>query len=253
MATANGKCPLILVADKEKGSREAARRALEEEGFEVATAANGERALELAAKRTPDLVVLDATLPKADGIEVTKKLRKRKKTGETPIIVLSALTQREDVELGLDAGADEYIAKPVVADDLQSAVRSLLRAPSEPDDTDGQELPVPLVTDEDGDPAGPGGTILVAGTDEHVVELARYRLELGGYAVSTASSLETAAGIVGESVPDLCVVESDDGIDVEALAEALGEAASGEIPVVKLEGQLDPQELFTEVQAKLGH
>ena len=125
---------VVLIVDDEPQIRRALTTNLRARGFEVAEAATGEEALQVAAERKPDLVVLDLGLPGIDGIEVVHGLR-----GWTtvPIVVLSAREEEAAKVTALDAGADDYVTKPFGMDELLARVRAALRraAPAEEEPT----------------------------------------------------------------------------------------------------------------------
>ena len=102
----------------------ALRRSLGMEGYQVRLAADGETALEESQVFEPDAVILDLGLPKLDGIEVCRRLRKE---SDVPILVLTARDGLEDRVEGLDSGADDYLVKPFERDELLARVRALLR------------------------------------------------------------------------------------------------------------------------------
>ena len=81
------------------------------EGFEIVSADDGERALKAASKEKPDIILLDVLLPKLDGFEVLKELKKNEETKTAPVILLTNLSQRDDVEKGLALGAVDYLIK----------------------------------------------------------------------------------------------------------------------------------------------
>lgn len=117
---------LILVVDDDPAIRRALERALSVEGFGVALAENGTQALErLAFEPAPDLVLLDLGLPDVDGVQIVERLRAE--GNETPILVLTARQALTDRVAGLDAGADDYLAKPFELDELLARVRALTR------------------------------------------------------------------------------------------------------------------------------
>ncbi len=118
--------PLVLVADDDDDIRTLVAYRLEKAGYEVAQAADGEQALQLALERTPDLAVIDVMMPRLDGYELTRALRSHEATSRVPVILLTARTQEADVARGFEAGADDYIRKPFSPQELRSRVHAIL-------------------------------------------------------------------------------------------------------------------------------
>jgi DNA-binding response OmpR family regulator len=118
--------PVILVADDDEDILTLVSVRLELAGYEVIKARSGDEALRLATEQSPDLAVIDVMMPGLNGFEVTRELRRRKLTSQTPVILLTALAQESDVARGLAAGADDYVKKPFDAADLRARVRRLL-------------------------------------------------------------------------------------------------------------------------------
>jgi len=114
----------VLVVDDERQIAEIARDYLQHAGFAVITASDGADALELARTRQPDLVVLDLALPRVDGLDVARTLRRE---SNVPIIMLTARVEERDRLLGLELGADDYITKPFSPRELVARVRAVLR------------------------------------------------------------------------------------------------------------------------------
>ena len=115
----------LLVVEDEKKVAEFIRRGLDEEGYTVDVAGDGEEGLNLALSRGHDLVILDINLPKIEGLEVLRRLRQ---SGfSAPVLLLTVRATIEDKVLGLDTGADDYLAKPFAFDELIARVRALLR------------------------------------------------------------------------------------------------------------------------------
>ncbi len=114
----------ILVVDDEPMVREVVVAYLEREGFRVDEASTGGAALKHIQESPPDLVVLDVMLPEVDGFSVLTELRR---TGNIPVILLTARTDETDRVLGLELGADDYVAKPFSPRELVARVRSVLR------------------------------------------------------------------------------------------------------------------------------
>ncbi|WP_051406881.1 response regulator [Nocardia sp. CNY236] len=114
----------VLVVDDEQQIVRALRINLSVRGYEVVTAATGDAGLRAAADRTPDVVILDLGLPDMDGVEVLTRLRS---WTSAPVIVLSARTDSADKVEALDAGADDYVAKPFGMDELLARLRAAVR------------------------------------------------------------------------------------------------------------------------------
>lgn len=114
----------VLVIDDEEQIRRALRSVLTAHGYSVLLAATAEEAVRLAASAKPDLIVLDLTLPDADGVDLASELRA---WISAPILVLSVRSGDEDKIAALDAGADDYLTKPFSAGELVARVRALLR------------------------------------------------------------------------------------------------------------------------------
>lgn len=118
-----------MVVDDEPHIIELLKFNLEREGFKVLTAADGLDGLAKVREDLPDLIILDIMLPGLDGLEVLKRLRARPETANIPIIFLSARGEEVDRVLGLEMGADDYIAKPFSIRELVARVKARLRRP----------------------------------------------------------------------------------------------------------------------------
>jgi DNA-binding response OmpR family regulator len=118
--------PLVLVADDDPDILSLVTLRLELDGYEVIGAPDGERAVEEALERTPDLALIDVSMPKLDGYEVTERLRQHEPTSAIPIILLTAGVQDSDVARGIEAGADDYVKKPFSTADLRTRVQAAL-------------------------------------------------------------------------------------------------------------------------------
>ena len=114
----------ILIAEDEADIRNILKLYLESEGFEVVQAQDGEQARRMAQQEMPDLILLDVMIPKTDGFAVTQALRQY---SQVPILILSARSQDADKILGLNLGADDYIAKPFNALEVVARVKAHLR------------------------------------------------------------------------------------------------------------------------------
>jgi DNA-binding response OmpR family regulator len=118
--------PLILCADDDEDILALVSLRLERAGFDVVRATDGEEAIAAAHDRKPVLAILDVMMPKRTGYEVLAELRADPSFSELKVILLSARVQESDIERGIDAGADAYLAKPFKAPELVEKVEALL-------------------------------------------------------------------------------------------------------------------------------
>jgi DNA-binding response OmpR family regulator len=131
----------ILLVEDDPRIRQVLELALRDHGYDVRSASTGEEALEEVALRRPDVLLLDLMLPGIDGLEVCRRLRSQ--GGDLPIIAVTARSDSSDVVAGLEAGADDYVTKPVVASVLAARIRAVLRrVPAHPAETRVGDLEV---------------------------------------------------------------------------------------------------------------
>jgi DNA-binding response OmpR family regulator len=114
----------VLIVDDEAIVRDVLTRYLEQEGFRVDSAADGEEALELATRSRPDVVLLDLMLPKVDGLEVFRRIRAH---DDIPVVMITARGDEVDRVVGLELGADDYVAKPFSPREVVARIRAVLR------------------------------------------------------------------------------------------------------------------------------
>jgi DNA-binding response OmpR family regulator len=130
----------VLVVDDEANLRHTLSYALRQEGFEVLTAENGEDGLQAFRTTKPELVILDVMLPRLDGFEVCRRIRRE---SDVPILMLTARDTELDKVVGLEIGADDYLAKPFSMRELVARVRAMLRRArrvNEPEATEVVEI-----------------------------------------------------------------------------------------------------------------
>ena len=117
----------ILIVDDHEDNVELLRARLESWGFETESAGNGEQALQVVDRSPPDLILLDVMMPVIDGVEVARRIKGNANLPFIPIIMQTALDSTEDKVEGLEAGADDYITKPIDFAELRARLRSMLR------------------------------------------------------------------------------------------------------------------------------
>ena len=138
----------VLIAEDDRAVRESLARAMHLEGYEVATANDGAAALDSVRAESPDIAVLDVSMPAVDGLTVCRVLRSEGNT--LPILMLTARTEPSDRVAGLDAGADDYVTKPFDLGELFARLRALTRR-LRPDEQPGARLELgDLVIDPSG-------------------------------------------------------------------------------------------------------
>lgn len=151
----------ILIVDDDENICELLRLYLEKDGFDTIVANDGEQAVEFASKHSPDLILLDIMLPKLDGWQVCREIRK---TSDTPIIMLTAKGETFDKILGLELGADDYVSKPFDTKEVIARIKAVLRRSSENDK---------------------GSQISEVRYDKLRINLTNYELEVNGVKIDT--------------------------------------------------------------------
>lgn len=117
----------ILVVDDNEDSRELVKKILKKHGYEIIEATDGEEALAKAIAYRPDLILMDISIPKIDGYEVTRRLKSRVDFKDTPIIAFTAHAMRGDEEKALQAGCDGYISKPINVREFPEKIKLYLK------------------------------------------------------------------------------------------------------------------------------
>src|SRR5271165_1100941 len=119
--------PRILIVDDNENNRAILAARLGTQGYSTTEACDGAEALEAVRGEAPDLILLDVTMPRMDGLEACRRLKHDASLGFVPVILVTARSDSKDVIAGLEAGADEYLTKPVDQSALVARVRSMLR------------------------------------------------------------------------------------------------------------------------------
>jgi two-component system alkaline phosphatase synthesis response regulator PhoP len=190
--------PRILVVDDDREIVRLTRAYLEQSGYQVLVAYDGEAALHTIRRETPDLVILDLMLPDRHGYDVTRAVRGDTHLAAMPIIMLTARVEDQDKIVGLELGADDYVTKPFNPRELMARIRAVLRRAQ-------GELPAPKV-------------IRVG---DLCIDLDSYRIEVNGQAVSLTPTefglLRVLAENPGHAMTRLEMIEKGLGYSYEGL------------------------------------
>jgi DNA-binding response OmpR family regulator len=189
VGTASRTRKLVVLADDSALIHRHTVPILEEAGYDVVSAYDGAQALELIDERRPDLLITDVEMPRMDGYALCKAVKERDTPSPLPVIICSALGEAHDVERGFDAGADDYLVKPAVPDELLSRIRSLLS-------TSGLE-------------PGQRERILVADDSPAIRHLIADSLERQGFAVTACEDGQVALERLRASRFDMLITDYD--------------------------------------------
>ena len=214
--------PIVLVVDDEQDLVELITLNLERHRFSVAAAGDGNRALELARKIAPDLILLDLMLPGIEGTEVARRLRADPATEHIPIIMLTARTEETDVVVGLTMGADDYVTKPFSMKVLMARVKAVLRRrgvsrDAKPDESAGTLRAGPLSMDTERHEVSVDGRPVKLTLTEF--KLLRALVEARGRVLNRDRLMDKAMGT------DVFVTDRAIDVHVTSIRKKLGDAA----------------------------
>ncbi len=205
----------ILVVDDEADILEMLSYNLEKEGYDVVKASDGEEALRKARVEKPDMILLDIMMPKLDGIEACRKIRAIKGLESTYIVFLTARAEEYSELAGFEAGADDYISKPIRPRVLLSRLKALMRRKSGSDKSDVQVLKVhdlEIMKDE---------YIVKRGNEE--IALPRKEFDLLFFLASKPGKVFRREKLLEKVWGDVFVVDRTIDVHVRKLREKLGD------------------------------
>jgi two-component system cell cycle response regulator len=235
------RAPTILVVDDEALNVKLLAARLGSSGYRILKAYNGIEALKIIEAGMPDLILLDIMMPEMDGYEVLRKLKENDRTKCIPVVLITALEGKNEKAKGLEAGADEFLNKPVNATELETRVRSLLRMKKYQeqltarlqveDNLRGCETPR---TSKEGDKRLP--TVLVVEDDPNDAHLIAAYLDDLALNITLAGSGEEALKILGSKKIDLLILDlmlpDRDGIDICRWIKESDDRASMQVVIV---------------------
>jgi two-component system, OmpR family, alkaline phosphatase synthesis response regulator PhoP len=210
--------PTILVVDDEEDLLDLLEYNLEQEGFQTLLARDGVEALDMARTHEPDLIVLDIMMPKMDGIEACRRIRKDAHLRTIPIMMLTARTEEEDQVAGLDVGADIYLSKPISVSVILSQAKALLRSARRYEVAPDQLSVHDLRVDRD-------RYLVYQGTngEEEEMRLPRKEFELLYFLASHPGKVFSRQEILDEVWgPDVYVVDRTVDVHVRKIREKIG-------------------------------
>lgn len=206
----------ILAVDDEEDILEILEYNLRKEGFEVYTAANGEEAVKIAKEVIPDLIILDIMMPKLDGIETCRQIRQINKLKSSVVVFLTARSEEFLEIAGFNAGADDYIAKPIKPRALLSRIYAILRRIDAKDDDREPRIDIDdLVIDRETFTVTKGGEVVVLAKKEF--ELLYLLASKPGKVFTRDMILEQIWGT------DVVVINRTIDVHIRKLREKLGE------------------------------
>lgn len=204
----------ILIVEDEPAMVELLRYNLESEGFDVASAHDGEEAMLAIEEEQPDMLLLDWMLPKVSGIEICRRLRRDQKHGNLPVIMITARGEEADRVRGLDVGADDYVAKPFSPAELMARIRAVLRRRN-PEAASEKLSVADVIVDLVAYKVSRGGRELRLGPTEF--KLLRYFMERAGRVLTREQLLD---GVWGQNV---YVEDRTVDVHIRRLRKALNE------------------------------
>lgn len=226
----------VLVIDDQPANVKIIAKRLSVSGYEVLTATNGMDGIRLARESAPDVILLDIMMPEMDGYEVIKRLKQEPETSGVSIVLLTSLDGTEDKVRGLDAGADDFLTKPVNQIELVARIRSLTKLKRLHEEIrKAGDLTPPLPEDDGKGKTEDKKSIFIVEDDEMMLaQFKRILDNTGEYRTLTAKNASDALDILNKTIPDLILLDImlPDMNGIELLKKIKEYHPSANIPII---------------------
>jgi len=231
----------ILVVDDEPMNVRIMATSLEKMGYEVFKAFDGGDAMRITRESKPDVILLDVMMPGLDGFEVTERLRKDSETNIIPIILVTALGETKDKVRGLNAGADDFLTKPINLVELRARVRSLLKLKRFHEEALSTSDPATQIETWGDGARREKSIILIVEDDLIAAKTSASILGKAGYEIITAGTAQEADEILSETVPDLILLDImlPDKSGLEILSKLRREPGFENVPIIIVSSSAD--------------
>lgn len=199
--------PTLLIVDDEPRNVKLLGAMLVTEHYHLLEAHSGEDALKMARKHLPDVILLDVMMPGMDGFEVTRQLKADPVTHDIPVILVTALEGVENRVKGLDAGADEFLSKPVRREELKARVHAMSRLARMHGELRIRNAVARNLSEDYDGKLEPGHTVLLIEDDRPLTELMRGALQRAGFEVLQVDGMAEALSLLSHILPNLIIID----------------------------------------------
>ena len=224
----------ILVVDDEPRNVKLLSAHLTGNGFETLAAYNGEQALHKAAREKPDVILLDIMMPDLDGFEVTRRLKADPHTNHIPVVLVTSLDGSDNRVKGLEAGADEFLTKPINSTELLARVRALQRMKQMQDELRIRKQITERIIRETNTKESGQPSVLIVEDDERLRKQISDVLNARGYKTRVVNSVADAREVMAQYAPDLVLLDIllPDGDGLVLLDEWKAHERLQDIPII---------------------
>lgn len=207
---------------------------LSHSGYEVIRAYSGEEALRMAKQSKPDIILLDIMMPGMDGYEVTETLKKDPETGLIPVVLVTALEGVDDKVKGLDAGADDFLTKPVNQIELTARMRSMIKLKKLQEEVTARKEALAGIASFEMEEKTAKKTVIIVEDDEKTAKQFSLILNSSGYEAVVAKDGNEALSVIGRRKPDIILLDIllPDITGIELLRRLKSYPSTEDIPVI---------------------